>query len=267
MLSRSSRYLSCLLVIVSASMSLPAFALLTDAQAVNKAGLQRMLSQRIARNYIMVGANIDAQNAQKDLDQNVVTFEQNLMDLQEYATQKEVKAGVAKVYQGWSMYRMLAVSKPNKESAVEMLRASDELLQSSEDLVAQLQKATAKKTTKLIAVSGRQRMLSQRIAKLYISMYWTVPAQGLEAELNKAMQEYEKGLVLLEEEPLNTPQLNSALLNVRAQWDFSKAGYRQYKEGRFIPMVIAHTSDAMLKQMIDITAQYVQIVDRRVANK
>lgn len=253
----------CLMAVLSVSM--PAFATLSDAQAVNKAGLQRMLSQRIARNFLMVGSNIDAKAAQQELDLNVATFEQNLMELQDYATQKEVKTSLTKVEQAWQMYRVLAVSMPNKDGAAELLRVSDEVLQRSEDLVAQIQKATATQPTKLVGTSGRQRMLSQRIAKMYLALFWAVPYPGLESELGRAMQEYEKGLSTLEESQLNTPQINSSLLKVRAQWDFAKAGFRQYKEGRFIPMVIARTSDTMLKQMNDITMQYVQVI--QVASK
>jgi nitrate/nitrite-specific signal transduction histidine kinase len=253
------------MVAFALSASMPVYAVLSDAQAVNKAGLQRMLSQRIARNFIMVGANIDAKNAQQELDQNVATFEQNLTELQEYATQKEVRATLTKIEQSWQMYRVLAVSMPNKDGAADMLRMSDEVLQRSEDLVTQIQKATATQPTKLVGTSGRQRMLSQRIAKMYLALFWAVPYPVLENELNKAMQDYEKGLSTLEESQLNTPQINSSLLKVRAQWDFAKAGFRQYKDGRYIPMVIARTSDTMLKQMNDITTQYVQVI--QVASK
>lgn len=258
-------YLCSVMIALVLSAAMPVYAALSDAQAVNKAGLQRMLSQRIARNFIMVGANIDAKNAQQELDQNVATFEQNLTELQEYAGQKELKSTLAKIEQSWQMYRVLAVSMPNKDGAAELLRLSDEVLQRSEELVAQLQKATSTQPTKLVGTSGRQRMLSQRIAKMYLALFWAVPYPGLENELNKAMQEYEKGLSTLEEAQLNTPQISSSLLKVRAQWDFAKAGFRQYKEGRFIPMVIARTSDTMLKQMNDITMQYVQVI--QVASK
>lgn len=263
--SRFHQYWWSFCLMLTLGMSMPALAVLSDAQAVNKAGLQRMLSQRIARNFLMVGTNIDAKSAQQELDLNIATFEQNLMELQEYATKKDVKVTLNKVDQSWQMYRVLAVSMPSKDSALEVLRSSDEVLQRSEELVAQIQKATATQPTKLVGTSGRQRMLSQRIAKMYLALYWAVPFQGLEGELNKAMQEYEKGLSSLEEAQLNTPQISSSLLKVRAQWDFAKAGFRQYKEGRFIPMVIARTSDTMLKQMNDITLQYVQVI--QIASK
>lgn len=84
------RYIACLLMLLVLGASNQVLAMLSDAQAVNKAGLQRMLSQRIARNFLMVGIGIDNKKAQKELDENMALFEQNLIELQEYATHNQL---------------------------------------------------------------------------------------------------------------------------------------------------------------------------------
>ena len=45
---------SLLLGLLAASS--PCLAAISDAEAVNRAGMQRMLSQRIAKNYLMIGS-------------------------------------------------------------------------------------------------------------------------------------------------------------------------------------------------------------------
>lgn len=235
-------------------------AALSDAQAVNKAGLQRMLSQRIARNFLMIGAGVDAQNAQKDLDTNLATFEQNFSELQDYSKTKELKAQLSKVEQIWFAYRVKAISKPNKELAVEVLKLSEDLLTASEEMVTLIQKSSSVQQAKLVNTSGRQRMLSQRIAKSYLAMYWGVSYPKADQEFNSAMQSYESGLSSLETDPLTTADIKQTLFKVRAQWDFAKSGFKRSEEGKFVPFVIVRTSDTALKQMNELTSLYVQTI-------
>lgn len=55
--------------------SLPAWATLSNAQALNLAGQQRMLSQRIAKSYLMLGSQVRPDVANRQLDQSLATFE------------------------------------------------------------------------------------------------------------------------------------------------------------------------------------------------
>ena len=48
------------------------------SQSINQAGLQRMLSQRMAKNYILLSQGIDAQAAADELDESSAVFEENL---------------------------------------------------------------------------------------------------------------------------------------------------------------------------------------------
>ena len=54
---------------------------LTDAEAVNQAGRQRMLSQRITKAYLMIGADIKPALAQRQLDSSIALFEEQHLAL------------------------------------------------------------------------------------------------------------------------------------------------------------------------------------------
>ena len=87
---------------------------LSNASAINKAGRQRMLSQRIVKAYVMVGAGINVEEARKELDISVALFEEQYLELEEYAPTPEIQEGINKVFDLWEIFRMIAVDDPNK---------------------------------------------------------------------------------------------------------------------------------------------------------
>ncbi len=60
-------------------------AAISDAEAVNRAGMQRMLSQRIAKNYLMLGTETRAEVAIVQFDQSIADLESNSQLLEDYA--------------------------------------------------------------------------------------------------------------------------------------------------------------------------------------
>ncbi|MWV18519.1 hypothetical protein F3I16_21005, partial [Pseudomonas sp. L-22-4S-12] len=84
---------------------------------------------------------------------------------------------------------------------------SDQLLAQSEQVVLLIERHTGSQSARLVNRSGRQRMLSQRIAKLYLAVSWRLPVEGLEAELQKATEEFETAQQELLAARQNTPQI------------------------------------------------------------
>ena len=113
----------------------PAWAAIDDAEAMNLSGMQRMLSQRIAKSYLMIGAEVRSEQALQQLDQSVARFENNYQALAEYAPSAEIGAALEQVGESWQHYRELALSRPTREQAVLLLALSDQLLAQSEALV------------------------------------------------------------------------------------------------------------------------------------
>ncbi|MEO4047396.1 type IV pili methyl-accepting chemotaxis transducer N-terminal domain-containing protein [Pseudomonas sp. CAU 1711] len=238
----------------------PALAAIGDAEAMNLSGMQRMLSQRIAKSYLMIGAEVRSELAIEQLDQSVARFESNYQALAEYAPTPQIEAALAQVGQSWQHYRELALSRPTRERAVELLRLSDRLLAQSEDLVRRIEAHTGSADARLVNRSGRQRMLSQRIAKLYLALSWRLPVEGLEQQLQQATEEFEAALRELQGARQNTAQIATALHRVEAQWRFARAGFRLSADAQYVPTVIATTTETLLWQMHELTGAYEQVM-------
>lgn len=236
--------------------------IISKADSINKAGAQRMLSQRIVKNYIMIGNNIKATQAHQELDHAVALFEQQHLELLDYIEDPSVINALDNVSEIWISFRLKAISNPTKETAKELITLSDKLYIKSNTVVALLEKKENTQSAALVNTSGKQRMLSQKIAKLYMAMAWQIDQKNLTIDFDNALKEYENGLDKLNKANENTPAINKKLNKVNAQWKFSKAGFSQYKQDRFVPTLISVTTESILKKMDELTSDYQELAER-----
>ena len=239
-------------------------AAINTAEAVNLSGMQRMLSQRIAKEYLMIGLDVRADEAHKQLDESLATFESNYLSLEEYAATRPVKADLAAAGAIWQEYRTAVLAAPTQEEASRVIPLSDKLLEQSEKVVQAIESSAGNQSAWLINRSGRQRMLSQRIAKLYMARAWNLPLVSLEQQFQSAVTEFSKALNELNNAPENTPEIKAALAKANSQWKFSSAGFSLSSNGEFVPTVIAISTETLLGQMQGLTVAYTQLLSGKL---
>ncbi|NHO64096.1 pilus assembly protein PilP [Aestuariicella hydrocarbonica] len=231
-------------------------------EAINIAGRQRMLSQRIAQSYFLKGLKPDSQRGETQLQRAINEFERNLENLKNYAPAAPIKSQILTVEALWRPYKELALSPAYKGSAEILFEQSNIILNQAHLYVSQLEKLSGTSKGEIINLSGRQRMLSQRIAKNFLALRWGVQDAKATELLYEDLAEYENVLSYLSESELNTPDINTQLSKVKGQFKYASKGFdgaMSLSEQRLIH-VVTGTTDAMLQGMNVVTGQYAALL-------
>ena len=101
---------------------------ITLGSAVNKAGRQRAITQRIAKDYMLIGADIRTDEATKDLDDATALFNENFHDLLLFAKTPELKDALATVDGLWAKFRVKVTATPDLDNANDIITESTNLM-------------------------------------------------------------------------------------------------------------------------------------------
>lgn len=226
--------------------------------AINKAGRERMLSQRMAKAYFQIAQGVDVERSKKVLDASVTAFDRQLVELKNYASTPEIRATYVNLEKSWLDYKDYLIGKsPSPENGRQVLALSEEVLALAQQGTQQLERQAASSAGRLVNLAGRQRMLSQRMAKFYQAAAWGVGDASGATHLETARQEFNQALQELGAAPANTPRIKDGLALVRQQWFFLENALRQ-KVGadKRAQLAVATTSERILEEMEVVVGLY-----------
>lgn len=240
-------------------------ASLNAETAINNAGRQRMLSQRIVKAYCQVGLDIQIESSKRDLQESVTLFENQLAELKQYAPTAEIKQALERVATTWGPFKSIATAPVTRDGAKKLIGIDDELLFVSDKVVLLLQDYANAPSARLVNVSGRQRMLSQRIAKFYMLKSWGFESATVTTGLAQAKNEFHGALIELETATENTPEITQDLSMARSQWRVLEHFIDREKEP--MPLFMVQTSEKVLRNADALTTKYEALLARRTAQR
>jgi Type IV pili methyl-accepting chemotaxis transducer N-term len=226
--------------------------------AINRAGRQRALSQRLSKAYAQQGLGVNTLGAARVISDSVRAFDTILAELRAFAPNDSIRQHYAKLDGVWQQSKaIVSVGEPQIGRAPQLLVLDAQLLALAHEGTGMFQRLAERPSAELVNVAGRQRMLSQRIAKYYFCSRWGVATAEAKTEIDKARREFEAGLALLTARA-NHPSQRDALDLARNQWTFFILAFESSfrTDSPQTMSRVASASELILKAFDDVTQAF-----------
>lgn len=228
------------------------------AEALNRAGQLRMLSQRLVKLAAQRLLDVDAARA-RHLETEALQRGQTLLtDLADLPRRAPVGATLAddlgRVQKAWRAFEAALSARPTPASLQIADERATQLLDAAEALVAALETASNRRPLRAVNLCGRQRMLAQRLAKA--ALLADLPGGAHHgADIGPTLDAFEAALRELEDTPLSTGEIRDALAAARDEWARLLAGARSVgtADGR---LALSRASETLLDAFDRLTGLY-----------
>ena len=230
------------------------------AKLINLAGKQRMLSQRVAKNYFYVAKGSNKSSASKQLEKSLTDFARTQRKLKKTINDKEIVNLIDFVDMSLEEFRDILKAKYSLDNGIIILDLSESMLEGSDYIVKALSKNV--KSNNIIDMAGKQRMLSQRIAKYYIAYQNGIRDDNTILQMKDSVEEFNKILEKLISNDINTPEINKELVAVSKLWSIVNKFYLNIKKGG-LPKIVYASTDKITNKMDKIVGLYVNELEKK----
>jgi len=225
---------------------------------IDIAGKQRVLSQRIAKDYLYKGADIAVNKSNKQLAKTLKESLYIQQKLKESIKDPRIVNLISFVEMNFQDISTKTKEKFTIDNAQYVLDLSESMLEGNEYIMASLQKSSGADTSNLIDISARQAMLSQRIAKYYIAYQLGIKDDNTVNQMNKAVEKFSQSHKTLMANKTNTPEINTKLKKIDRLWSVVYKFYLDIEMGG-LPLIVFNTTDEITKNMNEIASLYVKM--------
>ena len=229
-----------------------------QVKLIDIAGKQRMLSQRIAKDYLYKGKKIAVSKADKQLKISLGEFSTAQTKLSSSINDPEIQNLLTFVQLSFDEFKELINQPFNLDNAQLALDLSESILEGSQYIVDSLKTTSGQKESNIIAKAGKQRMLAQRIAKYYIAYQSGIKDKNTVDQMKEAVKQFSLNHQVLMKNPNNTPTINQKLNEIDKLWKIVYKFYLKIEKGG-LPFIVFTTTDDITKKMDNITKLYVAL--------
>ncbi len=227
------------------------------AHAVNFSGRHRAFTQRILKEYAMTCLEINFNNPKEKLKEGIVIFEDLIDSLIKFNKDEETAKSLQEGLKLWAPVKKLINEPLNKENAEKLEIAMSTLTANTNRTTALFAKQTGKESGKITNYSGQQRVLSQKMASLYLLKAYGVTNAEFKASMNKTMDKFSKNLTTLIAYEKNTDEIKNLLIEEKKAFKFFEIMDKNTRT--FIPTLIYKKSNEIFDAANTATSLYAEL--------
>lgn len=247
-----------LMLLLAGSLPAPVLAEPDWGEAINTAGRQRMLTQRITRSYVQAGLGARTVLAREQLAASIRQFDSQHAALMQLQVSPEFNGLLMQVMKDWQPFRMLVSATPRRDQVGRLLELEAPLLDKCEQVVGLLEQHSGTPQGRLVNLSGRQRMLSQRLVKNYMLLAAGLASPKVLAQLDDDRVAFRRVLNTLLSERHYSVEIGQKLEDVADQWVWVESALDSMAEDHY-PIIVADAGEKVLVVLEDLTRMYAQV--------
>ncbi len=224
---------------------------------IDMAGKQRMLSQRIAKDYLYAGKKIASSKANKQLKASMAELLSTHKALIGSINDPDITNLLAFVEMSSEDFAATSKEEFSIDNAQLVIDLSESMLEGSQYVVDSLKETVKIEESKIVGQAGKQRMLAQRIAKYYIAYQSGIKDKNTVDQMKAAVAAFTEIHTALMANTSNTPEINKKLNEIDRLWKIVYKFYLNIEKGG-LPLIVFNTTDNITKKMNKITELYVE---------
>lgn len=179
-----------------------------------------MQSQRLAKLYIQTGMGLKASQTRPQIDMTISDVDAEFSRLSRYARKPNVQRTYARSEALWQEMRVALKKTPDAAANERVNQIADDLMVHAGKLAMQIEGEGETPVGRLLDLSSRLNMLSQRLARLYLQAYSGNRTQGVLVDIEQARKEFASGLQELDAARESSSASREAIGLARNQWIF-----------------------------------------------
>lgn len=233
-----------------------ASAQISWATAINRCARFRALSQRSAKAYAQLVLDVMPEGAIKTIATVQRLFQQGFDDLAQGNYNAEITQQIATTRAEATKLIALITAAPNRELLPTVNAQADKVLALAHKATEMLTIASKTPNGKIIDMAGRQRMLSQRMAKNYFLTAANVTVTTAMQQIATDKAEFNTALATLIKTPISTTAIREDLDLCTAQWFLFESAIDLPRNRIDAMRNVASSSERLLELTNSLTDKY-----------